>query len=226
MSLWSVFRPFARWIDNGSGADEALIRELGPEYEATVGVLGWVTLVLIVAGVSAGALTWVGTRTPTPTYAWLAPDSTQPKPFPVLGNALVLPSRVQNWTTQAIGATMTYTFLDVEQRQAAASRYYTADAWASMRRALEANKLIATVQANRLAVTVTPLKPPRIVNLYTVNGVQMWDLEAPVLLSYTGAAEVKNKEVLIDIKIKQVPGDQSPDGLAIISFSPRSDKLL
>ncbi len=213
-----------------SAPDEILSQE-EPEYAAATKSLSWILLFFIVSFVTLGVVWWSGTHIPETQYNQLrvVDGKNQASTLYTFSLPHFSPERLQSWSSKALADTLTFNFTDVDQRLNAATVYYTPGASDSMRQAIAKQQIIEKVKGSRLSVALTPLSSPYIIKSFIIKSggekTLYWDIEAPVLLTYTGASTKEIKGMRVYLKIKQVPTTESPDGLAIAGFYVTASQL-
>lgn len=214
--MWSLFKPLANLIDRSP--DESVDRYTEGKYSNALGVVGWITLCLLVVMVFV-CLTWWRGSVFKPVQYLSVEVGQKPQPLVTLAGPVYTTPRIQSWVANAISETLSFNFINIEQRIDAASTYYTPDAAAAMRGSIEAQDIVQSVKRSRLNVTVTPLSPPRLVQSLVINGEETWVVESPILLTYASSSSSESRNLLVSVKVKKVPASQSPDGLVITSFA-------
>ncbi len=123
---------------------------------------------------------------------------------------------VESWAVDAVQKIYTFDFLKAEEQLTAAQPFFTAEGWDSFTRALEASPLMKTVEENKLAVSVTPIKPPIIEATAGTGGNEFaWRVVFPVMVSFTGDTPTKNQYMLMRVLIVRVPTTENPRGLGV-----------
>lgn len=222
-----MFAWFANLLDKAP--DKELGELLGSQYRSIVGRLGLSMALFMLTFLVLGVAWWSGTHIPETQYLQLRPAAAgqpqQTQPLYTFPLPSYSPKRLQEWVSRALSETLTFNFTDVDQQLAHAGSYYTPGARQSMQQAIAADKIVETVKGRRLAVALTPTSPPFVIKSYSVkaNGQKAlyWDVEAPVILNYTGASHSEATGMRIYLRVKQVPTTESPDGLAIAGFYAR-----
>lgn len=208
----------ARLLDDAPDAD--LARFLGPEYTGSVRRLGWTSLMLIVSMLMAAILWYAGGYMPATQYLKVSPQQ-KPQPVRALMTPVITAPRIQQWASRALVETMTFDFTNVDARLARASQYFSLAAYQSMRTAIENDGVIETIKSNRLVTSLTPISPPRITKApFIMNGIRYWEVEVPVIITYTGASEVQVRGMKISMRIKEAPTIEVPEGMQITGFLP------
>ena len=212
--MWSMFKPFAHWIDRSpdEGVDEVLAGD-----GKTLGVVGFVLVCLLVT-VFFVCLTWWRGSIFKPVEYLSVESGQQPQSMVTLTTPVYSNQRIQRWVATVVSETLTFNFVNIDERIGNTDAYFSADAAAAMRGSIEAQGIVEAVKKSRLNVTVTPLAKPRLVNFSLVNGVETWVVEAPIIMTYASSSSSETRPLLVSVKIKRVDAAVSPDGLQIIGF--------
>ena len=213
--MLSLFKFMGNWIDRSE--DQSVEKFQGKVYHSAIGALGWVLLCLIVGVLFIGLTWWRGSIFKPVEYLSVA-ASQPPQPLSTLVTPVYSGSRIQNWVSNVVAETLTFNFINVEDRMALASSFYSPDAAAAMQASIEARHVVRDVKAKRLDVTVTPLFTPRITEFMVENGVNTWIVEAPILLTYTSASDTRSQSLRVLLQVRQVNPALTPDGLIITGF--------
>ena len=126
--------------------------------------------------------------------------------------------RIQRWVANVVSETLTFNFVDIDERIGNTDAYFSSDAAAAMRGSIEAQGVVEAVKKSRLQVSVTPITQPRLVDFSLVNGVETWVVEAPIIMTYASASKSETRPLLVSVKVKRVDAAVSPDGLQIIGI--------
>jgi hypothetical protein len=213
--MWSLFKPFANLIDRSP--DDGVDEVLGGAYSKALGVLGWVFLCVMVATLFVGVTWWRGSIFKPVEYLSVDPEK-QTKKMITQSSPAYSGTRIQSWVARVIAETLTFNFVDIDDKIGRSDAYYTPDAAAAMRGSLTANGVLDTVKKSRLRVTVTPLFSPRVVDFLNINGENTWVVEAPILLTYTSASSRETKSLMVTVRVKAADPALNPDGLVVSGF--------
>jgi hypothetical protein len=124
---------------------------------------------------------------------------------------------VLSWVTSAITEILTVGFGDFD-RQILGQRYrFTDDGWESFKVALRKENMRETFHEQQLVLTTVPGDAPVITAQGpNAKGVYTWEVELPVILTYTTNNNVKSKEKhIIGLTITRVPVEENERGIAI-----------
>lgn len=208
----------ARLLDDAP--DQELAKHLGPQYASSVRRLGWTTLMLLISALMAAILWYAGGYMPPTQYFKVAPQQ-KPEPVRALMTPVITAPRVQQWASRALVETMTFDFTNVDARLARAAVYFSPAAYDSMRVALEKDGVVDVIKSSRLVTSLTPISPPRIIRPpFVMGGVRYWEVEVPVIISYTGASDSRVRGMKIIMRIKEAPTIEVPEGMQITGFLP------
>jgi hypothetical protein len=215
-----MFGFLSNLIDRSPDAEiQAALGSAAPKYVSSVSRIG-LTLAMFTVSFGLMLVVWfIGTHIRPTEYRLVNVAKQEAAQMYTMDRPVISGSHVERWASRALSDTLTFDFVNVDTRLSAAGVYYTPAAQQSMQAAIAKDKIIETVKASHLTVALTPTSPPRIVKPpYAINGVMYWELEAPVILTYTGASKQEARGMIIRLRIKEVPATETPDGLEIAGF--------
>lgn len=124
---------------------------------------------------------------------------------------------VLSWATVGITEVMTMGFGDFESHLKAQKFRFTADGWESFAKAFDQQKIGEAFRQNQLVLTTVPSDTPVIVS-QGVNdkNIYQWNVQMPVIMTYATNNNVTRRDrTIIDLIIRRVPLEASPDGVGI-----------
>lgn len=214
--MWKLFKPLANLVDHEI-PDEGVDDVLDNAYGNAVGVIGWILLCILVCTVFVSLTWWRGSIFKPVEYLYVEPGK-KPVAMQTLASPTYSVTRIQSWTARIISETLSFNYLNIDERLENATVFYTPAAASGMRGSIVANGLTDTVKSSRLNVTVTPLQSPRIVDFYIINGENTWVVETPVLMTYASSSSRQTVSLLVIAKVKAVDPAINPDGLLVSGF--------
>ena len=119
------------------------------------------------------------------------------------------------WASRAAVDVMTFGFHDYQRRLQEASTYFTRRGWQSFTTALEASRIMETVEKSQQVVTATPKSAPVIIQQGLVNGVYRWIIEMPLIVTYQSGTARQSDTMNIRLTIVRVSTLDSPNGVGI-----------
>lgn len=122
---------------------------------------------------------------------------------------------LMSWVAQASTEVMTFGFNDYRRRLQESSRNFTRRGWASFTQALQASRLIETVEGNQQVITAAPQGAPIIESEGLVNGRYQWVIQMPMVLSFQSGAKTRSDQLLVTVVVVRVPRLESPNGVGI-----------
>ena len=122
---------------------------------------------------------------------------------------------LMSWVAQASTEVMTFGFNDYRRRLQESSRNFTRRGWESFTQALQASRLIETLEANQQVVTAAPTGAPIIESEGLVNGRYQWVIQLPMVLSFQSGAKTRSDSLLVTVVVVRVPRLESPNGVGI-----------
>ena len=128
------------------------------------------------------------------------------------------PIELEVWANAAIVATDTYDYQNFMERQKEIAKYFTADAWISYSKALQAAKLIESVQQNNYSVSAVATLPPTI----TLVRPNHWQAVMPILVLYKNSKYQQTQSLDITLNFTAVPAGQGVRGYTITSLQAKT----
>ncbi|MCB1533005.1 MAG: type IVB secretion system apparatus protein IcmL/DotI [Alphaproteobacteria bacterium] len=122
---------------------------------------------------------------------------------------------LMSWVAQASTEVMTFGFNDYRRRLQESSRNFTRRGWESFTQALQASRLIETVENNQQVVTAAPQGAPILESEGLVNGRYQWIIQLPMVLSFQSGAKTRSDSLLVTVVVVRVPRLESPNGVGI-----------
>ena len=127
------------------------------------------------------------------------------------------------WATEAVEATLTYSFDDYQSRMQNAEKYYTAKGWSIWVEALDASGNIKSALLRKLKIiakVVGTENDTKVTPQGTLDGAYVWKVELPVLVTYQEPPYDKSSSVpnalMVTVIIQRQPLQQGYKGLAIL----------
>lgn len=137
----------------------------------------------------------------------------QPLSAPVVTQDYVI-----QWSELVVRSAYNLNFSSYEEQLKKTSPYFTEAGWQSFNDALKNSGLLDTVIAKKLYLTAVINGDPVIVNRYVKDGRFNWEVQLPVLISYTSANMVRKQEIYVSMTVTRVPELEDPRGIAVSKF--------
>lgn len=213
--MWSLFKPLANLIDRSP--DDGVDEVLKGSYSKALGALGWIFLCVLITTLFVSITWWRGSIFKPVEYLSVDPEKHTEKMI-TLNSPAYSSTRIQSWVARVVADTLSFNFVNIDEKIGSADVYYTPDAAAAMRGSIAANGVVEDVKKSRLSVTVTPLFSPRVVDFLVINGENTWIVEAPILLTYTSASSRETKSLMVTVRVRAADPAINPDGLVVSGF--------
>lgn len=123
-----------------------------------------------------------------------------------------------SWATLAATATFTFDFVNYKTNLNALRDYFTEDGYQSFVTALQANKILATIEEKKLVISAVVVGPSIITTEGEENGLYTWHVEVPLLVRYQSADANETRQKVISLSITQVPTTIAPKGIGIAKY--------
>ena len=125
---------------------------------------------------------------------------------------------LMSWVAQAATEVMTFGFNDYRRRLQEASRNFTRRGWESFTNALQAARIIESIEKNSQVITAAPSGAPVLQSESVVNGQYQWIVQIPMVLSYQAGSKTRTDNWIVTLVIVRVPRLESPNGVGIAQW--------
>lgn len=123
-----------------------------------------------------------------------------------------------SWAAQAASETMSFSFSNYRRNLQESSRHFTKAGWESFSSALQAARIIESIEANTQEVTAVPRGAPILKYEGVSAGQYQWQVQIPMILSYVSGAKTRSDNWIITLVIVRVPRLESPNGVGIAQW--------
>lgn len=123
-----------------------------------------------------------------------------------------------SWAAQAASETMSFSFSNYRRSLQESSRHFTRSGWESFSAALQAARIIETVEANTQEVSAVPRGAPILRYEGVSGGVYQWQVQIPMLLTYVSGAKSRTDNWIVTLVIVRVPRLESANGVGIAQW--------
>lgn len=125
---------------------------------------------------------------------------------------------LMSWVAQAATETMTFGFNDYRRRLQESSRNFTQRGWESFTNALQAARIIESIEANSQVISAAPRGAPVLTSEGVVNGQYQWIVQIPMVLSYQAGSKTRADNWIVTLVVVRVPRLESPNGVGIAQW--------
>lgn len=125
---------------------------------------------------------------------------------------------LMSWVAQSATEVMTFGFNDYRRRLQEASRHFTRQGWDSFTNAIQAGRIIESIEQNQQVITAAPRGAPVLQSEGVVNGQYQWVVQIPMVLSYQAGSKTRADNWLVTIVVVRVPRLESPNGVGIAQW--------
>lgn len=125
------------------------------------------------------------------------------------------------WASRAAVDVMTFGFHDYQRRLQESSTHFTRRGWQSFTAALDASRIMETVEKSQQVVTATPRSAPVIIQQGLVNGIYRWIIEMPLIVTYQSGTTQRTDTINVRLTIVRVSTLDSPNGVGIQQWIAR-----
>ncbi len=123
-----------------------------------------------------------------------------------------------SWVAQAASETMSFSFSNYRRNLQQSSRHFTKDGWESFSTALQQARIIESIEANTQEITAVPRGAPIIMWQGLSRDQYQWQVQIPMMLTYTSGSKSRSDNWIITIVVVRVPRLESPNGVGIAQW--------
>lgn len=138
-----------------------------------------------------------------------------------LSSPVVTQEYVLQWAELVVRSAYNLDFGGYEAQLQKTSQYFTRAGWESFNQGLKDSELLDTVINKKLYVSAVVNGPAVVINRYVRHGKFTWEVQMPVLMSYTSANMTRKKQAYVSMTISRVPELEEARGIAVTNFSSR-----
>lgn len=125
---------------------------------------------------------------------------------------------LMSWVAQAATEVMTFGFSDYRRRLQEASRNFTRRGWESFTGALQAARIIESIEENSQVISAAPRGAPVLQSEGVVNGQYQWIVQIPMVMTYESGSRTRSDKWIVTLVIVRVPRLESPNGVGIAQW--------
>lgn len=125
---------------------------------------------------------------------------------------------LMSWVAQAATEVMTFGFSDYRRRLQEASRNFTRRGWESFTGALQAARIIESIEENSQVISAAPRGAPVLQSEGVVNGQYQWIVQIPMVMTYESGSRSRSDKWIVTLVIVRVPRLESPNGVGIAQW--------
>lgn len=133
--------------------------------------------------------------------------------MPVVTNRYLL-----QWAGLAARACFNLNFVDFQKQLQSAATNFTPNAWQSFMDALKNSGSIDSLTENKLVMRAVVNGAPIILGQEIVHGRYTWQVQIPLLVTYTSANQQRKTNYIITMNIARVPVLEAAKSIQITSF--------
>jgi len=178
---------------------------------------------LVTFGISVGFFVFFSKQPVPPQYIPVNEDGTYMTLLPVADCNSKTEAEVKKFSMAGIKKLYKYDYINYAEQLQDASSFFTSQGWNDYLDAYTSSNVLLGVKENMWIVTVQPQGIPELIQAPKVeDGACIWELKAPIALSYIGKNSQNQKGDVI-LRISRVSVLQSPEGLGIkrLVFLPK-----
>ena len=179
----------------------------------------WRQLMLLIAT----AFVWLGL------YAVIGWCQSEPKyyastttgdvmPLDALSSPVVTTEFIQQWAEMVARKAYNLDFLNVNQSLSQVRPYFSEDGWVAFQDALTKAGLLNKIQQEKLTLSAVANGPVVILKRYVTAGRYSWDVQLPLLVTYSSSSMQAKQQLYIAMTIRRVPELATPQGIAVTAF--------
>lgn len=119
------------------------------------------------------------------------------------------------WTSKAVLASYSYSYVNYHEEIQAASGFFTARGWNSFLNALKNSNNLDAVTARHMVVSANLLGKPVIEHKGTLGDRLAWDVKVPIIATFQNPSEFSQQYLYVHAIVVRVPILNAPSGIGI-----------
>ncbi len=139
-----------------------------------------------------------------------------------LSEPTVTSNYVTQWASFAARVAYNLDFVNYQSQLNAASVYFTDGGWQAFTNAMNSAGVMNSLQTNKLILSAVVVSPPIVVDRLIINGRYTWNVQLPMLVTYTSASENRKQNLIVSMSIQRVSSLDTAQGIQINNFSVSS----
>jgi len=136
-------------------------------------------------------------------------------PLQSLDEPVMTGAALAQWTVAAVTDALTFGHHDWRLRLGAARERFTEAGYAGFLAELEDSRILARVRDNRQVVSAVAQGAPVIVDTRISAGGLSWELQFPLLLTFSTGDRELNEQLAMRVLVVRTPRDERPAGIAV-----------
>jgi intracellular multiplication protein IcmL len=183
-------------------------------YRRTVGLL--IMMALVTLGLSTLLGYMIITEKKADYYASTTTGNVVP--LDTLSMPVITTKYLLQWAKTVARSTYNIDFVHYDKQINNAKPYFSNEGWEKMQAALKSSGLIDSITKNKLFASAIVDGPVVINNRYVLAGRYTWEVQVPLLVTYTSASETSKKHYTISMTIMRMPVLEVEKGIAVNDF--------
>lgn len=140
------------------------------------------------------------------------------KEIPAMDKSNMTDQQILDWAKKAILSAYDYDYLHHDDQLEKTSTYFTPAGWKDFTLALENANIMKTVINEKMQVSADATDKPSISKQGAVNGIYVWHIQMPIIVTYHNDKENLKQHLLIKILAIRTAPFATPDGVGIQQF--------
>jgi len=140
-------------------------------------------------------------------------------PLQTLNEPVVSDSYLIQWAALSVRSSFNLDFIHLQANLKSARKYFTNNGFTAFVNALKTSKVLQTIKDSKLVSSAVVTKSPVILNKEIIGGRYSWEVQMPVLVTYTSASASTQQELIATLMIQRVPVLGVAEGIQITTIS-------
>ena len=162
-------------------------------------------------------LAWFSIQPITVAFVSSQSDGTNTR-LQALGSPINTNLEIRNWVTNAVVQAYTMSFAHPEESLAVARPSFTPSGWAGFMKALDDSGNLKSIVENKYFTTAIPSDAPVLLPSASVNGIQTFKFQLPILVTYQSASAKVSQKYLVTVEVTKQPAWENVRELGISSI--------
>lgn len=176
----------------------------------------WLSVMVLVCAVLSAILAWMVYSQKQPMY-YAAVTTGEVVQMHAMSEPIVTNDFITQWAARTTGLIYNLNFATYRQQLNQAKDRFTPEGWVKLNSALQG--LIGDLTANKLIISSVVSGVPIILGRMIIHGRYTWRVQLRLLVTFTSASEVRQRELLVTMNVQRVPTLDASQGIQVIDFT-------
>ena len=179
------------------------------------------SLTLFLVFIGLGLAVWLGyvVLSPVQPNYYITTATGEVTPLHSLSQPMVTNQFILKWSSMVARSAYSFNFANIDNQVSDLQKYFTDDGWSSMNGAYQSSDFLSTIRSDKLISDAVVDGPAVILNEYLIEGIYTWEVEVPIMVTYTSASAKSNNFFAVTLVIQRSPTLTVPNGIQVDNVS-------